>query len=267
MAQDPAFLFYPNDYMGGTMGMSFEAKGAYMHLLILQFNNGPFTLEQARIELNGSFDRIWAAIWKKFIEEDGKFFNKRLQEEKEKRMAFTDSRRKNLKKKEDKPHMVPHMEPHMENRNENRNRDEDDNQKGGTGENTEMLVPKMMTVWKESNPDYPVSYDEDYPALKGIAHFICRQEKIKYQPTEPPVVEKILQAWGILSNWIAQDSFHKTFSLKSINRNIQTISQKVRHESTNPKAGKAGASKVTGAQLNQALAKFRNQGQSVANTG
>jgi len=26
MSKDPAFLFYPNDYIGGTMGMTFEEK-------------------------------------------------------------------------------------------------------------------------------------------------------------------------------------------------------------------------------------------------
>jgi uncharacterized protein YdaU (DUF1376 family) len=40
MAKDPAFLFYPNDYIGGTMGMTFEEKGAYIELLMLQFNRG-----------------------------------------------------------------------------------------------------------------------------------------------------------------------------------------------------------------------------------
>ena len=43
MAKDPAFLFYPNDWLGGTIGMSFEEKGAYMELLIAQFNLGHMT--------------------------------------------------------------------------------------------------------------------------------------------------------------------------------------------------------------------------------
>jgi uncharacterized protein YdaU (DUF1376 family) len=38
MAKDPAFLFYPTDWLGGTMGMTFEQKGAYMNFLMLQFN-------------------------------------------------------------------------------------------------------------------------------------------------------------------------------------------------------------------------------------
>ena len=27
MAKDPAFLFYPGDWLGGTMGMTLEEKG------------------------------------------------------------------------------------------------------------------------------------------------------------------------------------------------------------------------------------------------
>lgn len=36
MTKSPAFLFYPGDWLGGTLGMTLEEKGAYMELLILQ---------------------------------------------------------------------------------------------------------------------------------------------------------------------------------------------------------------------------------------
>ena len=58
MAKDPAFLFYPNDYIGGTMGMTFEEKGAYIELLMLQFNRGHMTthmighMENVNIDVN-----------------------------------------------------------------------------------------------------------------------------------------------------------------------------------------------------------------------
>ena len=42
MSKDPAFLFYPNDYLGGTMGMTFEMKGAYIDLLIHEQYFYPF---------------------------------------------------------------------------------------------------------------------------------------------------------------------------------------------------------------------------------
>jgi uncharacterized protein YdaU (DUF1376 family) len=121
--KDPAFLFYPNDYMGGTMGMTFEEKGAYMDLLVLQFNKGAFSIDQARKLLNGSFEKVWPALSEKFTEADGKFSNKRLEDEKTKRASFSESRRKNrTSKNTSKSHdntSDEHMTSHMENENEN----------------------------------------------------------------------------------------------------------------------------------------------------
>ncbi|MHA2039809.1 MAG: hypothetical protein ACW98X_25615, partial [Promethearchaeota archaeon] len=46
MAKDPAFLFYPGDWLGGTMLFSRAHKGAYMDLLMAQFNNGHMELQK-----------------------------------------------------------------------------------------------------------------------------------------------------------------------------------------------------------------------------
>jgi hypothetical protein len=90
MSKDPAFLFYPNDYLGGTMGMTFEMKGAYIDLLIFQFNNHQFTESQAK-QVVGS---LWDNIKHKFTKEDEEhYYNERLRIEKEKRQNYTESRR------------------------------------------------------------------------------------------------------------------------------------------------------------------------------
>jgi len=118
MAKDPAFLFYPGDWLGGTMYLTHLEKGCYIDLLMLQFNKGKFTLAQAKHMLSGSFDLAWANISDKFIQQDGLYWNERLQEEKEKRSKFSESRRNNAKspklnnKKTEAyaKHMVNHME-------------------------------------------------------------------------------------------------------------------------------------------------------------
>lgn len=111
MAKDPAFLFYPGDWNLGTMHLTLLEKGCYIELLILQFAKGRFTEAQAKHMLNGSFDLAWANIKDKF-ESDGTFFwNRRLQDEKEKRKKFSESRRINgLSPKNKKKHMLKHME-------------------------------------------------------------------------------------------------------------------------------------------------------------
>lgn len=99
MGKDPAFLFYPGDWVLGTMGMSLEEKGAYMELLMMQFNGGPFQEKRAIRVIS---QELWEVVKDKFNEKDGLYFNKRLDEEKKKRMAYSESRRKSrLKSDED----------------------------------------------------------------------------------------------------------------------------------------------------------------------
>jgi hypothetical protein len=96
MGKDPAFLFYPGDWLCGTLGMSLEEKGAYLDLLIFQFNRNSFNENQA-IRLVGTDN--WQSIKNKFIiEDDGSFYNKRLREEKDKRSNYVESRRQSRKK-------------------------------------------------------------------------------------------------------------------------------------------------------------------------
>lgn len=134
MAKDPAFLFYPGDWLSGTMYLTHEQKGAYMDLLILQFNVGKFTEAQAKQVLSICFDVAWPMLEQKFKKEGNFYFNVRLQTEIEKRKNFSESRRNNAKgnksSKTDKLNTeasAEHMHEHMEDENINENKIEDDN--------------------------------------------------------------------------------------------------------------------------------------------
>ncbi|HZK68769.1 MAG TPA: hypothetical protein VFC36_04135, partial [Paludibacter sp.] len=81
MANDPAFLFYPNDFLGGTMGMTFEQKGAYIELLMVQFNRGHMTYDMILHILFGSIILRDAIKCKFDIDTNGLFYNKRLESE------------------------------------------------------------------------------------------------------------------------------------------------------------------------------------------
>lgn len=119
MSKDPAFLFYPNDYLGGTMGMTFDEKGAYMELLMLQFNRGHMTKHM----IGQTIGQLFGRIEDKFeVDEQGLYYNKRLEEEINKRKNFVKSRCNNRlgvnqhNKKDEK--QGGHMTSHMENENE-----------------------------------------------------------------------------------------------------------------------------------------------------
>ena len=124
MAKDPAFLFYPNDYIGGTMGMTFEEKGAYIDLLMTQFNRGHMTDHM----IGQIVGQLWVNIKVKFRQDQkGLWYNERLDEEKIKRQNYTKSRNNNLSGKNQYPKKPNknsgHMTYHMENENVNENID------------------------------------------------------------------------------------------------------------------------------------------------
>ena len=130
MSKDPAFLFYPNDWLGGTMGMTFEQKGAYFELLIFQFNNHHFTEAQAKQVLSMCFSSAWDMVRQKFETEgeNGEFyFNPRLRDEIEKRKKFTESRRINALHDKKPRNSEKAYAKHMGNENENENINKDNN--------------------------------------------------------------------------------------------------------------------------------------------
>lgn len=95
--KDIAFLFYPNDWLGGTQGFTFEQKGAYMELLLFQFNNGPMSIEDIKDVLGPYFEKLWERKLKgKFLFQDDKYFNRRIAEAKSKREKYSESRRNNF---------------------------------------------------------------------------------------------------------------------------------------------------------------------------
>jgi len=144
MSKDPALLWYFSDWNGGTMTMSRHLKGCYMDVLSAQFFNGPLSLDEIKTVLGSDFGSAWPALQKKFTQtSEGNFYNERLQAEKSKRAAFSESRRQNRKKSLDKSHDMSsdkHMLPHMENENRNENTIEDEN-KGGAGGKTNTMEP------------------------------------------------------------------------------------------------------------------------------
>lgn len=117
MAKDPAFLFYPADFMIGTALMSFEQKGKYVSLLCYQHQLGHLSKEDM-ISVCGEDKRIFS----KFKQDpEGLYYNERLEKESIKRSSFSQSRRNNASTS---LALAKHMPEHMENVNRNENNKE-----------------------------------------------------------------------------------------------------------------------------------------------
>ena len=107
MAKDPAVLFYTQDFLVGTMTMSYEQKGKYITLLCLQHQKSKLTLKDLQTILTDED----IEVAEKFIKDtDGFYYNHKLRYEAERRKSYSESRRRNLMKK----HMDKDINSHLE---------------------------------------------------------------------------------------------------------------------------------------------------------
>jgi len=116
MAKDPAILFYTSDFLTGVADMSDAEVGQYIRLLCLAHQRGGY-LKEATMQRICDMNPL---ILDKFdTTEDGRYYNRRMMEEIDRRKTYTSSRLENLKGKKStqktakKPHMGRHVEDHM----------------------------------------------------------------------------------------------------------------------------------------------------------
>lgn len=161
MAKDPAFLFYPNDFLSGTQFMSDEQVGKYMRILMAQHQHGHLSEDQV-IFICKSYDNHIFSKLKKDVK--GLWYNERLEIEIEKRKNYVISRGKN-KEGKTKPKITSNSyDFHMENRNEN----EDVN-----GLKNKELVPKteikdeQLEHWQRWGELIVQDRDQFWQGMKG----------------------------------------------------------------------------------------------------
>ena len=226
MAKDPAFLFYPNDWIGGTMGMTFEEKGAYIELLMMQFNRGHMTEHMIGLTIGQTFGRIKD----KFIQDsDGLWYNERLDIEKEKRKSYVQSRFNNKKGTNQYKKKEGHMSNHMEDVNVNKDIIVN-NSEFEKKENEDMIVLEMMKVWNKYNPNYLTQDELDYSACLEMAYKIAKVKGWKKQTVLYEKQNDCVASWEKIVLFIRSDSFLKKLAVQNINNQFQMVIQKM----TNP---------------------------------
>ena len=189
MAKDPAFLFYPGDWLTGTMILSRHHKGCYMDLLVAQFNNGPLSLEMIKTVL-GQDQAAWTVLSGKFREDpQGNFFNERLAAEIEKRKGFIDSRKWNGKRGGRPPNIKPSAKPNgldMVNLPENENKNENGilvNREGVLGETAIYPIEDCLRIalydsrWVKANRT-------DQHEVENFNHYLEKQGKYFMNPLD-----------------------------------------------------------------------------------
>lgn len=110
--KDPAFLFYSDNFLSGTMFFTDEQTGKYIRLLCAQHLTGHLEEKHMIFICKGRDEDIFS----KFVKDsDGKYYNERLELEINKRLKYSESRSNNKKGK------VKSYDLHMGNGNGNGN--------------------------------------------------------------------------------------------------------------------------------------------------
>jgi len=157
MAKDPAVLFYTQDFLVGTMTMSYEQKGKYITLLCLQHQKGKLTLKELQSILNEED----VEVAEKFIKEsDGFYYNQKLKFESERRKNYSESRRKNLMNKHKNSHMVNDINSHLETGTATVT---------VTGNKTEIEIENETSITsKYSTEDNKIDFDKLYEVFNNV---------------------------------------------------------------------------------------------------
>lgn len=110
--KDPAFLFYSSDFLSGTMLMTDEEIGQYIKLICLQHQKGHLK-EKDMLNICKTYNEDIFSKFKK--DEEGNYYNERLENEVNRRKAYSESRRNNRKKKDIKEEKNETYEEDMKN--------------------------------------------------------------------------------------------------------------------------------------------------------
>ena len=206
--KDPAFLFYSSDFLSGTMLMSDEDVGKYIRLLCLQHQKGHLK-EKDMLSICKTFSEDIFSKFKK--DEEGNYYNERLEYEANKRKAYSESRRNNRKKKEeietyekDMKNICNSYEKHMENENENINTNDieikNNRKRGSKGKKEEEKIhfaefvsmtnaeyEKLISTYGKDFVDQCILQLDNYKGASG------KKYKSDYRAILSWVVDKVQQ--------------------------------------------------------------------------
>lgn len=156
MPKDPAFLFYPQDFLTGTLFLSDEEVGKYIRLLCAQHQQGGLINRS----VFNSIVKDSELLREKFIETEDGYFNERLMREMERRAKKASNLSANAKlrwekekQKENKSNAIA-SGLHMPIENENENINNVFKLEGGTGgEEPQQSIDYHQNIFQQHLAD------------------------------------------------------------------------------------------------------------------
>jgi hypothetical protein len=230
MAKDPAFLFYPGDYLRDTQCLSEKSQVAYDRIMCEHMRN-----------ISSDMNKIGVS------QDQLNFFTKRLNEEEKadllhvlkkegalyqiewvalsicKRRNYSESRAENRRKKpkEDMKSHLPHMENAIENENIERIIKQLESLNNIRIEDVQkniymFLVVEMAKIFVAAVPEYFFDKETDYSACLQIAYNIAEMKKWSKVEVLNGRMNDAIESWKTIVEFIKKDDWLNTRSLTDI---------------------------------------------------
>lgn len=230
--KDPAFLFYPQDFVTGTMFFTFEQKGKYINLLCAQHQMGGILDKSTFNQIVGD-DQLLRA---KFIETEDGFFNERLMKEIIKRSVKSTNLSANAKIRWDK-HKQKQCESnaiasalHMPIEDENVNENVNEDLKGNTMDKIKLVKQEYFLdlLPIDSTQQFIEAWNEWADFRREIKKKLTKstaKKQITFLLNQPDPIKCINQS--IQNGWVGLFEERNNNTTKSTNnRNHEYIEPK-----------------------------------------
>lgn len=164
MGKSPAFQLYSNDFFVDTITWELDELGLYSRLLFVEWSNGPLPNDHKKLaKIAGispkKFSNLFQICSSKFVlNDDGKLINIRLEEEREKQVKYSESRKNIANKRwENKDTSVMHMHDHKDMLTEcsSSSSSKDINTLVISGANNDCPHQEIITLYHELLPMLP----------------------------------------------------------------------------------------------------------------
>lgn len=147
----PAFQFYAQDFLTGTLDMTMEEKGIYITLLSIQWSKGEIPKERLGLLIHREWDKVPSLVKKKFTDLGDEVRNERLYLAKEKMDEFRKKQRVNGLKGgrplKDKTQTKPNNNPNKSSSIEDRSKKIEDRKKK---KEIEVELPFASEIFSET---------------------------------------------------------------------------------------------------------------------
>ncbi len=169
MSKDPAFLFYSSDFLTGVSDLTFEERGQYITLLCMQHQKGRLSKKSISIAVPNATADVLAKFT---IDENGLYFNDRLEMEAKKRAEHAEKQRQRAisgwekrKKRQSRDNTVADaVALPLEDVNENEDRN--DNKDGNSLKNPEKTFSQdVENCYNQVLPLFPESLRPRTPKM------------------------------------------------------------------------------------------------------